>query len=339
MTTAGATWAGNLEIRALGDKLARIYPASCDLLQPDPEPLHCFGQDDRRDGLPPPLAWSFAAARTLGGELPADFHGAKVRWHELELLAGRKAFLLTDGLPSSVWARAGLADHECDPDASALSTDLAAAYGYLQTAHPALAEVLLGLAPNLVLARPRPVTAAGPSITSASLPTMPGVVWASRKIFRHIPPSTVSDAPLLRLAAENLLHEGVHQLVNLVLLTRAVLPPGYSARTSPRIPIAWRRDQDVERNKRWELDRVLHATAVYIAVVHYRAVELATLPSADDAVLHLKIALPDAVAALDYLSSSLLGHADAFDRHGIQLVRSLRGDAERAIEGCGIAPT
>lgn len=167
--------------------------------------------------------------------------------------------------------------------------------------------------------RPEP-DQTGP-ITSCSLPDFPLCVFFSPRAFVHIPPLGIYPEWSWRLAAENIYHEAVHQSVNHQLLTRPVLVPEYSSVTSPKIPIYWRSGPgNAERNREWELDRVLHAAAVYCQLMRWRYAEL-TDPTADEAyAAFLAEVAGESIGALGTLCAALAEHISHFTPEGAMMV-------------------
>ena len=106
-------------------------------------------------------------------------------------------------------------------------------------------------------------------ITSLSVPVFPFVSFISRKAVYHTPPLNIRPpAPLY--VAENLLHEATHQALNLNLIEKDIFMKNYTSQTSPLVEIPWRKNQSVKRNKKWQIDRVLHACVVYVMVASFR---------------------------------------------------------------------
>ncbi|MCY4321628.1 MAG: hypothetical protein OXC37_04425 [Bdellovibrionaceae bacterium] len=106
-------------------------------------------------------------------------------------------------------------------------------------------------------------------ITSLSVPVFPFVSFLSKKSQFHIPPSIINEKSSLYLA-ENLLHESVHQAVNINLLDKDILEEDYNSEESPLVNIPWRQNQGDARNKKWQIDRVLHAISVYVVISFFR---------------------------------------------------------------------
>ena len=160
-------------------------------------------------------------------------------------------------------------------------------------------------------------------ITSCSLPDFPLCVFFSGRAQIHIPPLTISLRPSVRLLAENLYHEAVHQAVNYQLLSNEILVPSYSSATSPKIPIYWREEAGEQRNRAWELDRVLHAAAVYCHLLAWRYQELLDprLPAEDRETI--TSASADAVGATRALCEALTTHIRYFTSEGAMLVGRL----------------
>ncbi|MFB9909415.1 hypothetical protein [Allokutzneria oryzae] len=154
-------------------------------------------------------------------------------------------------------------------------------------------------------------------ITSCSLPDFPLCVFLSPRAFVHIPPLSVSRTESARLAAENIYHEAVHQSVNHSLLTRDLLAPSYSSATSPKIPIYWRSGAgNAARNREWELDRVLHAAAVYCHLLRWRHAELTDPTSGVEHRSFVARAAAESIGALTTLCDALVEHIGHFTPEG-----------------------
>lgn len=98
---------------------------------------------------------------------------------------------------------------------------------------------------------------------SSSFPALPHCTLITDRAAWQLPPSTVLPAPRALALAENLYHESIHQQLSATLLLEEMLRPEYDARRAPRIEVPWRR-------RGWEVDRVLHATAVYARLLPMR---------------------------------------------------------------------
>ncbi|MFI8105961.1 hypothetical protein [Streptomyces sp. NPDC086023] len=164
----------------------------------------------------------------------------------------------------------------------------------------------------------------GSSLTSSSDPALPYVVMFSDKALLHIPPNTVSTEPSPRFLAENILHEGVHQAVSFHVLTHQVFADGHSSQTSPKVEIAWRAVQGVERNQFWEVDRVFHATYVYNQVLRFRLRELARDDLTANERTCFQAAYDDGMPAVRYLMDQLDHLGRYFTAHGHALLADLR---------------
>ncbi|MGN9793385.1 hypothetical protein ACTMTU_20110 [Streptomyces sp. OZ13] len=165
-------------------------------------------------------------------------------------------------------------------------------------------------------------------LTSCSLPDFPLCVFLSPRVFVHIPPVSIHPEPSARLAAENLYHEAVHQAVNHQLLVHGIMTPDYSSDTSPKIPIYWRRTASEDRNRAWEIDRVLHAAAVYCHLLQWRYHEL-TDPSLTEAErTTVAAASAESVGALDSLCQALAENIVHFTSEGALFVGRLVAAAE-----------
>ena len=165
-------------------------------------------------------------------------------------------------------------------------------------------------------------------ITSCSLPDFPLCVFLSPRAFVHIPPVSIHPEPAARLAAENLYHEAVHQAVNHHILVGNVMGPDYSSATSPKIPIYWRKTASEGRNRAWELDRVLHAAAVYCHLLQWRWHELTDPALPDEVRATVAAASAESVGALESLCQALVDNIGHFTSQGSLFVGRLVAAAE-----------
>lgn len=161
------------------------------------------------------------------------------------------------------------------------------------------------------------------TITSCSLPSLPYVIFISYKAGYHIPPSNVISTKNKVLLAENIYHEAIHQIVNMSILKKNVLPKNYSSATSPKIDIPWRKQQKEERNKAWELDRVLHATSVYANLLQFRKKMLNEIVDADFKEFY-KEACNSGEESFNNLLNSLYEKLDYFDVDGKDIIENIK---------------
>ena len=161
------------------------------------------------------------------------------------------------------------------------------------------------------------------TITSCSLPSLPYVIFISYKAGYHIPPSNVISTKNKVLLAENIYHEAIHQIVNMSILKKNVLPKNYSSATSPKIDIPWRKQQKEERNKAWELDRVLHATSVYANLLQFRKKMLNEIVNNDFKEFY-KEACNSGEKSFNHLLNSLYEKIDYFDVDGKDIIENIK---------------
>lgn len=170
-----------------------------------------------------------------------------------------------------------------------------------------------------------------PMITSCSLPDVPFCAFLSDRAAVHVPPLTLAAEPSARFVAENLFHEAVHQAVKLKLLCHRLLPPDYDAATSPRVPIYWR-SGSISRNREWELERVLHAAAVYVHLIDWRTRELTEGDLSSDERRVVLESGDAAVKSLRHLLDALHEHVDHFTARGGLFIGKLSEAASRHVE-------
>lgn len=106
-------------------------------------------------------------------------------------------------------------------------------------------------------------------ITSLTIPDLPFASFFSENAFVHLAPDILQEGFDEYFLSENIVHEMVHNMVNIMLLEGDVLVPNYSSSSSKKIKIPWRINSEI-RNQYWELDRVIHAYFVYAHMSVYR---------------------------------------------------------------------
>jgi hypothetical protein len=126
---------------------------------------------------------------------------------------------------------------------------------------------------------------------------------------------------------------------DLIFGSRGVLSADYSSSTSPKVPIYWRRSAQDERNRAWELDRVLHATAVYCHLLRWRFVELAHAPITPGDRTTIEEAAGESIAALRALCTALTDHIRYLTAEGglfvgrlIELSRTRAAEVEKLLQ-------
>ncbi|MFD5425635.1 hypothetical protein [Streptomyces sp. NPDC127084] len=238
-------------------------------------------------------------------------------------------WLLPGDVPGSLDDAVSLDGHAVVSPCAYVRESISAALEVVAT-HPWAMELLRTYVTTFALTE-QSAEGGSPLITSCSLPDFPLCVFFSQRAFVHIPPRSVASAPSARLAAENLYHEAVHQAVNHTLLSRELLVPGYSSSTSPKIPIYWRKTAGEERNREWELDRVLHAAAVYCHLMHWRLAELSSAELTPEERAMISQASEESVSALRTLCVALTDHIDYFTSEGALFVgRLVEASAQRS---------
>jgi hypothetical protein len=259
----------------------------------------------------------FALHDVLHGR--ADSATADSAITERFFVAEREFHWLLPATSSALWEKVALTGHRLVLPDAVQRQSIIGGLEHLAT-RPWAFDLVAKYVTTIAFVESEPGT---PVITSCSLPDFPLCVFISERVARHIPPSTVTPTPHARLAAENLYHESVHQAVNHLLLSRQLFRPGYSSATSPKVPIYWRQTDSQTRNRAWELDRVLHATAVYCHLLQWRAVELC------DTALHgpsreaVAEAAAEAVGAVRSLAGALMEHTDQFTGEGAVFIGRL----------------
>lgn len=107
-------------------------------------------------------------------------------------------------------------------------------------------------------------------ITSLTIPDLPFTSFISQNAFFHLAPDILCKGFDEYYLSENLVHEMVHNMVNIVLLEKDILVNRYSSALSNKVKIPWRKNAEL-RNQYWELDRLIHAYCVYAHMSVYRS--------------------------------------------------------------------
>jgi hypothetical protein len=245
---------------------------------------------------------------------------------------------LHQDFPQDVWQTLPVQSHRLAPPADDRRRTIQLALGQLNAIHPDSANLLQHYVSNIVWLELDPEhRKENDQITSSSFPVLPWTIFVSDKARHHIPPNTVADEPSYRFFAENIFHEAVHQQVNALLLSTDIFVPDYDSSTCPKIEIAWRFNQGVERNQYWELDRTFHAAAVYIELCGFRLRELLSEKEVRQKSYeyeYFSAALKEATHALTYLCDELEHYQEYFTPKGIKVLDSLLHNRHIAISRC-----
>ena len=241
---------------------------------------------------------------------------------------GNAYTLIQGNFCDSIWKCIPLQSHEILSPEKQKRIPIIEAIDHIETYHCYISDLFLKFTKNIAFVDlKKDYLGKDTTITSSSFPLLPLTVFLSPKALKHIPPNTVSDMPSYRLLAENLLHEAIHQQVNLTLVEKDIFCAEYSSELSPKIQIEWRKKQGIKRNQAWELDRVLHAITVYVNLVKFRRKEVVLFNTDNLISQYIKSSLPEGLDALDYLSKSLLLYKNFFTENGYDLVSELRKKA------------
>lgn len=225
------------------------------------------------------------------------------------------------------WSKIGLRGHKVIDDAESRLDILSQALGIIAS-RPNTLDLVRRFLTTFIWVETSADDSGEPPLTSCSLPDLPLAAFVSDMAQRHIPPITVAKTNSARLLAENIYHESVHQLVNYRILTEELFIPDFDSRTSPRIPIAWRKNS-IKRNQAWELDRVLHAATVYSQLLDWRLHELKFDFLTDEERSSITTAALESVDSSNYLSDALCQHIDYFTPSGALFVGRLAQSIEQ----------
>lgn len=159
-------------------------------------------------------------------------------------------------------------------------------------------------------------------VTSVSIPDLPFCSFLSYKALFHIPPNIVVTVPDIRFLAENLYHESIHHQVTLNLLENELLQEEYHTKLSPQVAIPWR-EGGLSRMKYWELDRVMHAFNVYVALLPYRLKETHDHPTSP-----WRTYFEQALSCAQFLGKTLWTHRNVLTALGQEYVFQQWGNVQ-----------
>lgn len=257
------------------------------------------------------------------------FNKAELISTEVAILNAKSGcfYWIKSGFPESIWSALPITSHRLITPNYEIENSLITAIDHLFKVHEAAFEIFKTFVNCIVWTEIDPrIHGKIDEITSSTFPILPFCVFVSNKALKHIPPNAVSPESSFRFLAENLLHEAVHQQVNVTLLEKDVFVSSYRSSSSPKIEIKWRANQGIARNQFWELDRVLHAIYVYIEVSKYRIVELESNEISDLEKKYFALALKTGKVALNYLLSEVLLFRDYFTIFGNNLLDGLEAE-------------
>jgi hypothetical protein len=238
------------------------------------------------------------------------------------LLTPETALLMTD-FPIPVWASLQLDGHHVvqphDGDVKMIDDAVRCIAAHHQGAYKLLSRYIK----LIVMVDHIGGSAAEPLLTSCSIPSLPYCTFISRKAFVHLPPRFVYRAPSEIWLAENLVHEALHQALNIHILSGEVFSRDYDASVASRIPIPWRQQDPLARNREWPPDRALHALVVYVGVTEMRLALLHSAPLHEDEASFLCAAGIEGCSAMNHLASQIPRYTDCYTNEGRARVTAL----------------
>lgn len=158
-------------------------------------------------------------------------------------------------------------------------------------------------------------------VTSITLPGLPYISILSEKAFFHAPPLLIKNAENAVILAENIIHEATHQWVNLNLVDNELINESYSSKTSRKIAIPWRSKAFNPRDRRWPIDRCLHAAVVYLIVARFRKRAMQSVLSVSP---YQSEDVRAAVGHGQFLADAVGTQLDYFTEAGRQFITSLK---------------
>lgn len=273
------------------------------------------------DALAPSLAvWGLAESELpQAGAFFEDLRDASVLLHP-----AARTKLFTGIMPRAVLDSLALTDHETDPTAGDLTKPLGAALELLASVDETFFQSVANGIDTLIPVRLRANSGVSTPLTSITVPSFPLSSFFSRNALRHLAPAALTQKDSVAVLAENLLHESVHQRVNLTIIERSVMKDGFSSVTSAKIEIPWRKTAAEARNRYWELDRCLHAFAVYVGVFPFRAA-IANHPQMhEDTKDAFGRSISQAEKSMRFLGGALMARRDQFGPDGQVLIEELQ---------------
>lgn len=111
------------------------------------------------------------------------------------------------------------------------------------------------------------------TITSLTVPKIPNASFISKKALYHNPPEFIHSKDVeINILAENIYHEMIHNKLNNLIYYKKFFKSNYDRKelTGQFKINAWESYKDWE----WELDRVVHATTVFVHLIKFRKQEL-----------------------------------------------------------------
>ncbi|MEP3295095.1 hypothetical protein [Tateyamaria sp.] len=186
------------------------------------------------DALAPPLAvWGLAKSEPpQAGAFFEDLRDASVQIH-----SGTRIKLFTGVMPRAELVSLALTDHETDPTTTDLAKPLGSAFDLLASVDEDFFQSVANGIDTLVPVHLRKSSAISTPPTSITVPSFPLSSFFYRNALRHLAPAALNEKHSVAVLAENLLHESVHQQVNLIIIEQSGMTDGFSSATSPKIEI------------------------------------------------------------------------------------------------------
>ncbi|WP_300074377.1 hypothetical protein [uncultured Ruegeria sp.] len=259
------------------------------------------------------------------------FNGLREAAITLDQKGGPK--LLTAPMPRALLDSLGLHDHESAGANEDLAQALRDALKLLQDIEPHFFQAVIDGIDTLIPVQLREGAKARAPLTSITIPCFPMTSFFSTNALRHLAPGALTEQDDIAVLAENLLHESIHQRVNLTIIEKRVLRPDFSSENSPKIPIPWRQTATEARNREWELDRCLHAFAVYVGVYPFRKAVAERRNVASSTRQTFLQSLDQAKKSMRFLGQALTERRHLFDQDGQDLILELQAANPFAVEG------
>lgn len=261
-----------------------------------------------------------AAATNLYTELQSNFVSVGTRPKQILVFNG--------ALPESFFQSIGLDGYRCAPVCLGLLQDLNEALNFLRMTGKNFENDVLDSIYSVIFVE-RTHDSYKKQLTGLTVPPFPLTSFFSENALHHLAPAAISERRDIAILAENLLHESVHQRMNLTILERPVFRDSFDSAQAPRAAVPWHSDSADERDRHWETDRCLHAFSVYVRLCTFRRYCVSNMSLHPETQRVFEQAIDQSRVPLSYLSSHLDTVRDQLADYGNELLSSLQFDARQ----------
>lgn len=223
--------------------------------------------------------------------------------------------MCADGFSKSLFSKLPLHGH-APLEVPGLAGWLEAAIDFLSDTDPDTLNYLSHWCSTVLWVAPSTEFPADTLLTSVAIPVLPHCVIVSVKSLRHIPAKHVYEGGSIYALAENLYHEALHQQLTSTLIFGPPFMAHGKDHSKERVSIPW-------RDTSWEIDRVLHASWVYVRLQSFRQKVLQTNALSGPERQFLSDAYEQSQDQVSFLSNALNSRAASLSTEGQSLVESI----------------